>query len=75
MTNVTLWYIIACGGGYMARQACNVTLEPGVLDEFCKYAGPKGIRISAWVNAKMKEFIEEEKQAETAKLAAKKGRS
>ena len=59
----------------MARQACNITLEPGVLDEFCKYAGPKGIRISAWVKAKMKEFIEEEKQVQAEKLAAKKGRS
>lgn len=58
----------------MARQAVNMTLEPGVYEEFCKYAGPKGIRISPWVNAKMKEFIEEEKQAQAEKLAAKKGR-
>jgi hypothetical protein len=59
----------------MARQNCNVCLEPGVLDDFCKYAGPKGIRISAWVNAKMKEFIEEEKRAEAEKLSTKRGRS
>jgi hypothetical protein len=58
----------------MARESLNVSLEPGVLDEFCMYAGPKGIRISAWVNAKMKEFIEEEKEALAEKLSAKKGR-
>jgi hypothetical protein len=45
----------------LARQSLNLSLEPGVLDDFCKYAGPKGIKISAWVNAKMKEFIEDEK--------------
>ena len=56
----------------MARQAVNVTLEPGVYDEFCTYAGKKGIRVSPWVNAKMKEFIEEEKEAEAEKAAAKK---
>ena len=51
----------------LARQSLNVSLEPGVLDEFCKYACLKGIRISPWVNAKMKEFIEEEKSQEQLK--------
>ena len=55
----------------MARKAVNMTLEPGVYEEFCLYAGPKGIRVSAWVNAKMKEFIEEEKQVAAEKLARK----
>jgi hypothetical protein len=35
-----------------------------VFEEFCKYADPKGIKISPWVNAKMQEFIEEEKTLE-----------
>jgi hypothetical protein len=58
----------------MARQAVNVTLEPGVYEEFCKYAGPLGIRVSAWVNAKMKEFIEDQKLIAKQK-ATQKGRS
>jgi hypothetical protein len=37
--------------------------SPGVYDEFCKYAGLKGIRVSPWVNAKMKEFIAEAEKA------------
>lgn len=57
----------------MVRQAVNITLEPEVYEEFCKYAGRKGIRASAWVNAKMKEFIEEEKRTETEKTT-KRGR-
>jgi len=55
----------------LARQSLNVSLEPGVLDEFCKYACLKGIRISPWVNAKMKEFIEEEKAQEQLKSLKK----
>lgn len=54
------------------RQAVNITLEPEVYEEFCRYAGKKGIRVSAWINVKMKEFIEEEKQEEAERAAAKK---
>lgn len=39
----------------------NITLEEGVYDEFCKYAGKKGIKVSTWINIQMKQFIEEEK--------------
>jgi hypothetical protein len=39
-------------------------LDPEVFEEFCKYAGKKGIKISTWINVKMKEFIEEEKMLE-----------
>lgn len=46
----------------MHRQ--NITLEPEVFEEFCKYAGPKGIKISTWINEQMKQFIEEEKMIE-----------
>lgn len=42
----------------------NITLDPSVYEEFCKYAGKKGIKISTWVNIKMIEFIEEEKMIE-----------
>lgn len=42
----------------------NITLDPEVYEEFCKYAGKKGIKISTWVNIKMIEFIEEEKMIE-----------
>lgn len=40
----------------MIRQ--NVTLDPEVYDKFCEIASKKGIKTSAWVNAKMIEFIE-----------------
>ena len=42
----------------------NITIDPTVFEEFCKYAGPKGIKISTWVTAKMKEFVEKEKAEE-----------
>lgn len=59
----------------MVRQSVNITLEPEVYEEFCKYAEKKkGIRVSPWVNAKMKDFIEESKQAESEKTT-RKGRS
>jgi hypothetical protein len=45
----------------------NISLEEEVYEEFCKYAGKKGIKISTWINIKMKEFIEEEKMIEEMK--------
>jgi hypothetical protein len=42
----------------------NISLEPEVYEEFCKYAGKKGIKISTWVNQQMRNFIEEEKMIE-----------
>jgi hypothetical protein len=45
----------------------NITLDPKVYDEFCRYAGKKGIKVSTWVNIKMQEFIEEEKMLEELK--------
>jgi hypothetical protein len=42
----------------------NISLEEEVYEEFCKYAGKKGIKISTWINIKMKEFVEEEKMIE-----------
>jgi hypothetical protein len=48
----------------LATSRHNITLDPAVYEEFCKYAGKKGIKISTWINQQMKEFIEEEKMLE-----------
>jgi hypothetical protein len=45
----------------------NISVDPETFEEFCKYAGKKGIKISTWVTMKMKEFIEEEKLLEQLK--------
>lgn len=45
----------------------NVSIDPETFEEFCNYAGKKGIKISTWVTMKMKEFIEEEKLLEELK--------
>lgn len=44
----------------MATIRKNITLNPEVYENFCKIAERKGIRMSTWINAKMKELIEEE---------------
>ena len=59
-------------GGYMAavhRQ--NISVDPVVFEEFCNYAGRKGIKISTWVSMKMQEFIEDEKRNEEIKIQRK----
>ncbi|MCQ6275746.1 hypothetical protein JMM81_12345 [Bacillus sp. V3B] len=48
----------------MATKRVNMTIDPEVYEEFCKYAGKKGIKISTWVNLQMKNFIGEEKMLE-----------
>ncbi len=40
----------------------NVSLPRDLKAEFLKYAEPMGIKISPWVQAKMKEFVEEQKR-------------
>lgn len=52
------------GGIHMVSKRINITLDPEVYDEFCKYAGKKGIKVSTWVNVQMENFIEEEKMIE-----------
>lgn len=47
----------------------NITLDPEVFEEFCTFAGKKGIKISTWINQKMIEFIEEEEEAKKAKMS------
>jgi choline dehydrogenase-like flavoprotein len=43
----------------MKRQ--NITIEQEVYEKFIEVASKKGIKLSPWVNSKMKEFVEEEK--------------
>lgn len=57
----------------MAVRRVNVTVEPELYDEFYKYACKKGISISPFLQAKMKEFIEEEKEFEECKEKKRKG--
>jgi hypothetical protein len=66
-----MWYITIHGGGYVARKSTNISLEPGVYEDFCLYAGPLGIRPSAWVNARMKDFIEEQKVLQADRIKAR----
>lgn len=49
----------------------NITVPPDILDEFKKYGARKGIMISPFVAAKMKEFIQEEKTIEKLKNEGK----
>lgn len=45
----------------------NITMDPQVFEDLCKYAGRKGIKISTWGTMKMREFVEEEKALEELK--------
>jgi sugar phosphate isomerase/epimerase len=45
----------------------NISLEPEVYEEFCKYAAKHGIKVSTWINQQMKEFIEDQKELERIK--------
>lgn len=56
------------GINFMATKRVNMTINPEVYEEFCKYAGKKGIKISTWVNLQMKNFIEEEKMIEEYRI-------
>jgi len=57
------------------KRKLNITLDPEVLDEFCTYASKYGTSISSWIEVKMKEFIEEEKEVDEIRkqIRAKKG--
>lgn len=57
----------------MAVRRVNVTVDHELYDEFYKYACRKGISISPFLQAKMKEFIEEEKEFEEYKEKKRKG--
>lgn len=73
MTDRKKYYIITLRGDYMAVIRVNVTVEPELYDEFYKYAERKGISISPFLQAKMREFIEEEKEFEEFKEKKRKG--
>lgn len=57
------------------KKKLNITLYPEVLDEFCNHASKYGTSISSWIEVKMQEFIEEEKELEEVRkqIRAKKG--
>jgi hypothetical protein len=44
----------------MKRQ--NITIDPEVYEKFIAIATKKGIKLSPWVNSKMKEFIKKEER-------------
>lgn len=48
----------------MVAHRQNMTIDPKVYEDFCKYAKKKGFKISTWVSMKMKEVVEEEKELE-----------
>ena len=48
----------------MVAHRQNMTIDPTVYEDFCKYAKRKGMKISTWVAMKMKEAIEEETEME-----------
>ena len=52
----------------MAAHRQNMTIDPTVYEDFCKYAQKKGMKVSTWVSMKMKEFVEEEKAIEELKI-------
>ena len=51
-------------GVIFLKKKLNITLDPDIFEEFCKYAARYGTSISSWIEVKMKEFIEEEKEIE-----------
>jgi hypothetical protein len=55
----------------LAQRRQNITLDPVIFEKFCSIAGNKGIKISTWINIKMKEFIEEEEAAAAEKARSK----
>lgn len=61
----------------MAQKRQNITLDPDIFERFCRIASKKGLRISTWINARMKDFVEEEEAAEAEleefKLKLRKG--
>lgn len=58
----------------MTLKRVNVTMPEELYDEFYKYACRKGISISPFLQAKMEEFIKEEKEFEEFKKLKKEGK-
>lgn len=55
----------------MAVKRQNMSIDPQVYQDFIKYSEPKGIKVSSWVTAKMREFVEDEKLLEELKKSKK----
>lgn len=54
--NIAIHWVVVM----QATSRHNIMLDLAVYEEFCKYGGKKGIKITTWINQQMKEFIEEE---------------
>ena len=61
-------YNLPWGWLYMAVHRQNMSIDPKVYEDFCKYSELKGIKVSTWVTMKMKEFVEEEEAMEELKM-------
>ncbi|SFA70902.1 hypothetical protein [Clostridium frigidicarnis] len=59
----------------MGKKKLNITLDPEILEEFCNHASKYGTSISGWIEIKMKEFIDEEKEVDEIRkeIRARKG--
>ncbi|WP_279373418.1 hypothetical protein [Clostridium arbusti] len=44
-----------------------MTISPDIYERLIKIAEKKGIRVSTWVNAMMKEFVEQEEAVDLNK--------
>jgi sugar/nucleoside kinase (ribokinase family) len=52
---------------YLAVRKANMTINSDIYERFIKIAKKKGIRVSTCVNARMKEFVEQEDAADLKK--------
>lgn len=52
----------------MVKERVNITVDPDKLAEFYRLASKKGIKFSTWVDAKLDEFLEEEKMIEEYRM-------
>lgn len=55
----------------MAVHRQNISVDPTIYEDFKIYAEKKGIKVSTWVTAKMREFVEDEILLEEIKKARK----
>ena len=51
----------------MVARRQNITIDPEVFEKFCLIAGKKGIKISTWITAAMRQFIEDEEMLQELK--------
>gem|GEM_PF-2999395 len=55
----------------MVKIRNRISVDPEVFKEFSDIASAKGIKISAWIDSMMKEFIKDEKLLQELKLMKK----